>query len=261
LSGGGGSGGMANQDNTLWLSSDMEEECYVGRHLANIVGVAVPGLLVYCVGMPLVAFLILYRHQRQQTTNKYVFRLGLLYSGYRRDRWWWEGVVVIRKVGIILTTTFLYSDTLQLHVMMLILILSYAAHHTWLPFHVVNLDNGGGSAGGSGSTDVRGRRIVQSVQRQSLASDDIASEVNVTMDGLLLHKLERNSLLVLLLLLWSASVFVVGTRQCDTWLCVGLTGAVFVSNVIFIVQGFSLFVKYFLQRTKLAARLGNLLAR
>ena len=78
-----------------YLERDLQENCNSLRHISHVYGLAVPALLLYGLGMPLGSFLILNRAFRRGKlkTNKYRFRLGLLYSGYRDDRWWWEVVI------------------------------------------------------------------------------------------------------------------------------------------------------------------------
>ena len=125
-----------------------------------------------------------------------------MYSGYRADRWYWELVVVVRKLMVICVANFMYENTLQLHVVILALMFSFATHTVFLPFDVGDLENG----------------------------------------GQLLHRLERNSMLVILLLMWSANVFVIGKEQVhrdikgyqntSTFLVI----MVFLSNLVFMVR-------------------------
>jgi hypothetical protein len=49
------------------------------------------------------------------TNRKMVFRFGLLYSGYAKDRWYWEIFVVARKIVLIFIVTFGRSNESQLH--------------------------------------------------------------------------------------------------------------------------------------------------
>jgi hypothetical protein len=235
----------------------MEEDCYVGRHLAMVLCIALPGLLVYGLGVPALAFLILWRRHRTNMLlmNKYIFGFGLLYSGYRKDRWWWECVVVLRKLAVILITTFLYEDSMQLHVMMLVLIIAFAAHHIYLPFHELKTGGEEVDVVGEVSESVHGVHGVHGA-----SSDNVpGSEMSITHDGLMLHRLERNSLLVLLILLWCAGVFVMSEGTCNSPLCIFLTVFVFGTNVLFLIQGFTMFVRYFLKRTKLAYKVSTFL--
>ena len=68
----------------------------------------------------------------------------------------------------------------------------------------------------------------------------------------LLHRLERNSILVCALLIWAATVFILHLRtlglRCDSGGCYALVVLVILTNVLFLVSGFRLFLKYFVKR-------------
>ena len=274
-----------------YLRTDMEEVCWKGNHLTAVIGLAIPGLLLYGIGLPLIVLFVLWRHRKVHYMNKYVFTYGLLYSGYRKDRWWWESVVLLRKFLVIVVTAFLYEDSMQLHVMMMILIVAFALHHTYLPFHVKQSDDhspeeehgvsglsiSGSSISGSslGVPDMpsslpkksswsrvreASKKKQKSQPRKSIGIST-GSTANITENGLLLHRLERNSLLALLLLLWAANVFVISEEQCNSYLCIGLTVACIASNVIFIIQGLKMFTKYFLARTKIAQHVSKFVGK
>ena len=80
----------------LYLRGDFEEPCYQGDHLNFVVLVAVPSILGYAVGLPMVAFLILWRRRHFLETKKYIFRLGLVYSGCK-----WEDTVSSVWFGLV----------------------------------------------------------------------------------------------------------------------------------------------------------------
>jgi hypothetical protein len=233
---------------------------------------AVPGLLLYGIGLPLVVIVVLWRHRHIHSMNKYVFTLGLLYSGYRKDRWWWESIVLLRKFLVIVVAAFLYEDAMQLHVMMMLFIVAFALHHIYLPFHVQASNDGKDSNDGNAFNDGKGggggtksskeskesngssnsnsapteskttgnatgnatlgeetslpveenTASTASTAREKTAASSSGTE-GVTEHGMLLHRLESNSLLSLLLLLWAANVFVLSEDQCNSFACVGLT--------------------------------------
>ena len=226
---------MRQGDTPSYLRTDMEELCWTGPHLLHVLLLALPGLLLYAIGIPLLTLLVLWRSRDYHHMNKYVFTFGLLYSGYRDDRWWWEIVVLLRKMLFIIVTAFLYEDSMQLHVMMAILIVAFTLHFMFLPFHVR-----------------------QSVDAGNALPGSVGGESHITEDGMLLHRLERNSLLALLLLMWSANVFVLSKDRCDSYFCIFLSGACLASNVVFMIQGIRLFIKFFLIRTKIAQHVSNL---
>ena len=41
--------------------------------------------------------------------RKLVFRYGMMYSGFRQERWWWDGITLLRKFVMILIVTFARS--------------------------------------------------------------------------------------------------------------------------------------------------------
>jgi len=216
----------------LYLRYDVEEPCYKGNHLSHVGLIAIPSMLAYAVGLPLSAFIILWRRRgyRQLETKKYIFRLGLVYSGYRPNRWWWEGIVVLRKLSVICFSSFMHDDALQLQFAFGIMVVNFA-HHMYLPFDV-NED----------TTD-----------KDKYLEED-AESGHFLGEGLLLHRLERNSIIVSMMLLWSASVFTMRLDCGKTgWeFCSFVVLGVFLSNIVFLISGVYLYVYLFLKRTKLA---------
>ena len=72
-----------------YLLVDMQEPCYEGRHLLWFFLSTLPQILLYVIGLPLYAVLVLRKHAiRKRLQHQIVqFRYGMLYSGYRHDRW------------------------------------------------------------------------------------------------------------------------------------------------------------------------------
>ena len=88
------------------VSGDLEVPCYEAIHLAYVFGVAVPSLLVYALGIPSLAVFLLYRMKKKQklfqsrdisyTASVYQF----LYGGYRLEAYYWEAIIMFRKVSL-----------------------------------------------------------------------------------------------------------------------------------------------------------------
>ncbi len=112
----------ARASQTRFLSRDIEEQCYTGRHLQMVIFVGSPMVLLYMVGLPAAATLVLWRNRghlvvhRQQAIAaarsqrdviraatsaraasaqikeiemRNLFKYGMLYSGFREERWYW----------------------------------------------------------------------------------------------------------------------------------------------------------------------------
>ena len=61
-----------------------------------------PQVLLYVVGLPLGALLVLFRHRRDLHDTHTQFRWGILYAGYRDELYWWEITIVIRKITMVM---------------------------------------------------------------------------------------------------------------------------------------------------------------
>eukprot|EP00949_MAST-11_sp_MAST-11-sp1_P000430 g430.t1 len=88
------------------LRDDPEVLCWRKEHLAYFYGAALPAILVYTVGAPVLGIITLRRHARKgrlwksaaedPTANILLF----VYSGYEEDRYYWEFVVFARKLAL-----------------------------------------------------------------------------------------------------------------------------------------------------------------
>ena len=97
------------------LRADVNEPCYVedGRHSLFAYALGIPMTLVYVIGLPLLALILVIRVQRRskeqgrelhKMKGHHVF--GLFYSAYHPDVWWWEITVALRKIIISLIGVF-----------------------------------------------------------------------------------------------------------------------------------------------------------
>jgi hypothetical protein len=210
-------------DGIAYLERDLEERCYQpgSRHFWFMTMVAVPALLVYAVGFPVGSFLYLKSKQHRLSSNKMRFRLGLLYSGYRHDRWWWEIIVATRKVTVISLASFGFNEHLQVHLVLGVMILLLVIHFIFLPYDIMSYE------------------------------------------GSLLHRVERNSLLCLIVMLWAGVVFNMGANNlCTSTLCIVMYNILIVLvvlvNCMLLVYGTYLFVYFFLKRNHMFEKLEKL---
>ena len=120
-----------------WLMNDLQEPCFVGRHLFYIFFVTIPQLLLYVVGLPLLAFVFIQKNKAHLYEHDTMVRYGLLYLGYRKDREWWELTIVVRKVSIVSVATFgtlMRVVDLQAFLALFIVFISIIVHLVGQPF-------------------------------------------------------------------------------------------------------------------------------
>jgi hypothetical protein len=159
----------------FYLARDLDETCFVGRHWSMLLFVGFPMVALYLVGMPLTAMCVLYRnrahlvvhHKRhaaqqqefgmagagdgdeqqlarlqashesriEQIEKRNLFTWGMVYSGFREDRWWWEITIVVRKLGLIAIATFIKKSETQIATALGLMILLVNIEHLFLPYN------------------------------------------------------------------------------------------------------------------------------
>ena len=103
-------------DNKLYLLADLQEPCYAGRHLIWFLCSTIPQILLYVIGLPLLGFFLIRKEAKKRRLQHQItqFRYGMLYSGYRPERWWWDAIVAFRKASVALITSWLVGE-LEVH--------------------------------------------------------------------------------------------------------------------------------------------------
>ena len=87
-----------------YLSTDYSVLCYTGRH-ATFVWIGAVALVIYGVGIPGSSVVLMWRYRFHLHKAK---ALQFLHRGYRRERYFWEVVVVLRKIAVIAMSIFLF---------------------------------------------------------------------------------------------------------------------------------------------------------
>ena len=120
------------QDNSVLFNSK--------KHQFMVFTVAIPALSFFAFLLPGIIMYYISKHPDRQTNKKLILRFGLLYSGYKPSLWYYELVLYVRKLSIILIVTFLGSYGQQLHVALgVLVVLLYLQEHL-MPFEGVEGD-------------------------------------------------------------------------------------------------------------------------
>lgn len=103
------------------MKENVETICYKGQHLYFILMVAFPSIALWVIGIPLFALLVLLANKRiinmmakreitQQELddiNSLKVRYGFLFQGYDARTFYWEILIMYRKIVIIMASVFL----------------------------------------------------------------------------------------------------------------------------------------------------------
>ena len=225
----------------LWLLLDLEQRCGEGKHLAMLL-VSLGMVALHAVVVPTAVVIILYRagEYARNSAPKLMFRYGLIHSGYRKEKYWWEIVVLCRKICIILISTFAASDQMQLHFSLAVLIISLHAHDTNRPF---------GSGDEMYQPPSHGVKETNEKEAERLERNDHERS---------LHKYEMGSLLCLLFLIWSGMFFYYDLCSTNIISCSILIIAVLASNGGYLLMLATRCLKEWGKRNKLKTKLENI---
>jgi len=99
-------------DNGTWMQEDLSLQCWQGRHLFFALALGLPSLVVWVLGFPLAFGALLLGASREAHVTK--LRYGFLYDGYKDHLYFWEAVVISRKVAVKAVSVVLsYSEPIQ----------------------------------------------------------------------------------------------------------------------------------------------------
>jgi CRP-like cAMP-binding protein/uncharacterized membrane protein YidH (DUF202 family) len=111
------------------MTSDTETECWSLDHTVLVVMFSLPGIIIYCFGLPIAAMIVLARRHRAGTlhTRQGDLRYSLLYAGYKNSRYWYECVMAMRKFLFVILSVFARQWTPRMQAAAIFATISVAA--------------------------------------------------------------------------------------------------------------------------------------
>ena len=79
----------------------------MGEHKVWSYGVAAPGILVWGLGIPTFAALLMFRDRHKLMHIQVREKYGFLFRGYKKRFFYWESIIMYRKILIIFIQVFL----------------------------------------------------------------------------------------------------------------------------------------------------------
>jgi hypothetical protein len=112
----------------LYWSNDTLVDCFRGQHLVVVV-LGVLGLAFFAFSLPISLFVVLSKARRAKGLEEkdMELQLGFLYASYRRRYYFWEGVVLLEKLAMVLSITLLQGVYVGLQVLMAIAVIFVSA--------------------------------------------------------------------------------------------------------------------------------------
>jgi hypothetical protein len=124
-------------DDNYRMKDNVRSICYQGEHLFFMSAVAFPSIAVWVLGIPLFAFIVLFKNKRvinsmgqKEITKKELeeirqlkMKYGFLFSGYEARAYFWEIMIMYRKILVIASSVFLSTVSPESQVLVVIFII------------------------------------------------------------------------------------------------------------------------------------------
>lgn len=118
------------------LLMDLEVCCHNPDALAIMYGLGIPGVVLYAIGIPVVAGTVLYRSRDAMHDPRKRATLGFLTAGLKQEHQYWESVIMLRKVGIAAVAVLLAPQgaAIQTYAALLLVFVLTVVHTAVKPF-------------------------------------------------------------------------------------------------------------------------------
>jgi len=94
-------------DGELRVYSDMTIKCWSPSHSFWSYIVAMPSIIVWGLGIPFFALILMYKERHRLATIETKEKFGFLYNGYQHELFYWEIVIMYRKIAMIFISVFI----------------------------------------------------------------------------------------------------------------------------------------------------------
>eukprot|EP00347_Sterkiella_histriomuscorum_P017716 403348268 len=125
------------------VQDDLEIVCWTSAHKLYSLFVAVPSMIVWGLGIPFFAFLLLTKVRLILDKIESRERLGFLYRGYRKQFYFWEIIIMYRKIALIFISVFVstYGVIAQALIVFILLIVFLFFNIKKQPFQTLALND------------------------------------------------------------------------------------------------------------------------
>ena len=92
--------------NEWWLTDEQNIRCWDDEHIWFVTRISLPALLIWGLGIPCISFVFLFKNRKNLLSEESQLKYGYLFMGYKRSRYYWEFVIVYRKILIAIVSVF-----------------------------------------------------------------------------------------------------------------------------------------------------------
>jgi hypothetical protein len=110
-------------DHDVRLLKELEVICWQHMHQTLAFAIALPCGLVWGLGIPATIYSLMAKEKDDLETEAVQIRYGFLYNGYKRDNYYWEIVIMYRKICCLCVAVLLNSVGVIVQALVLVIIL------------------------------------------------------------------------------------------------------------------------------------------
>ncbi|EAR99909.2 transmembrane protein, putative (macronuclear) [Tetrahymena thermophila SB210] len=108
-----------------YILANITQRCYTHQYYYYSLILVFPVFLVFVVGIPGFFFLKLYSNRQNITDPRIVMKFGYLLREYKKDRYYWEFVRMIERMGLIFVLNYYSQDFITKACLILIIVAIY----------------------------------------------------------------------------------------------------------------------------------------
>lgn len=130
------------ENGEFWNTNSFDIQCYTQEYASRYYALFVLDLALWTIGMPALGYVMLWKNRTSLDDPSTKAKYGFLYHGYQSDRFYWEFVIMLRKLLIISVAILMRYSTvsLQLIFVLILLLAALALNQYYKPFELSELN-------------------------------------------------------------------------------------------------------------------------
>ena len=97
------------EENKWWITDELDIRCWDDEHMWYLVHVSIPALIVWGLSVPIMSLFLILKNRNRRFEEVIKLKYGFLFLGYDDGSFYWEFVIMSRKVTIAFISVFLES--------------------------------------------------------------------------------------------------------------------------------------------------------
>lgn len=107
----------------LWLAADLSLRCWSWEHIKYALMVSLSSIAVWIIGLPLLCLCLIYRTRNTLADPVTQIKFSFLYKGYQPRWYFWEFVILYRKVALVCASVFLSTVSIMVQALSVLAVL------------------------------------------------------------------------------------------------------------------------------------------